>query len=306
MDALQDEGRRETFIAKTLDDARKDVFLRTNVGKDIRSGDEAGKRSDVRADVPVPPAPFFGARVLRDIPLDEVFELLDLDELYRLQWGGRGSGPKYEATVRDVFEPALVRLKRDAVERGWLTPKYASDGGSLREIARFHFPRQEGRERLCLADYFRPVDAGTVDVVAFQIVTVGDAATKLFDELQAAGEYAEAFYIHGLAVESAEAVAQWMHRRVRQELGLAAESGKRYSWGYGACPDLDDHATLFRILPADAVGLDLTSAFQLMPEQSTAAIVVHHPEAKYYAVRGEGPDRAGTADAEAQPVSAAS
>src|SRR5688572_11386419 len=326
MDALQDEARRETFIAKTLDDARKDVFLHTNVGKDVRSGDEAGRRSDVRADVPVPPAPFFGARVLRDIPLDEVFDLLDLDELFRLQWGGRGSGPKYEATVRDVFEPALNRLKKDAVERGWLTPKvvdgyfpaqsqgndlivydpaaYASDGGSLREIARFHFPRQEGRERLCLADYFRPVDAGTVDVVAFQIVTVGDAATKLFDELQAAGEYSEAFYIHGLAVEAAEAVAQWMHRRVRQELGIPEESGKRYSWGYGACPDLDDHATLFRILPADAVGLGLTSAFQLMPEQSTAAIVVHHPEAKYYAVRGEGPDRVGAADAAAEPAGA--
>ena len=320
MDALQDPDRRESFVARMLDDARKDVFLRTNVGKDIRAGDEAGKRSDVRADVPVPSAPFFGARVLRDIPLDEVFDLLDLDELYRLQWGGRGSGPKYEATVRDVFEPALARLKNDAVARGWLTPQavygyfpaqsqgndlivydpaaYASDGGSLREIARFHFPRQEGRERLCLADYFRPVDGGTVDVVAFQIVTVGDAATKLFDELQAAGEYAEAFYIHGLAVESAEAVAQWMHRRVRQELGLSEESGKRYSWGYGACPDLDDHATLFRILPADAVGLDLTSAFQLMPEQSTAAIVVHHPEAKYYAVRGEGADR-GAPDADA-------
>ena len=325
MDALQDESRRNTFVAKTLDDARKDVFLHTNVGKDIRSGDEAGQRSDVRADVPVPPAPFFGPRVLRDIPLNEVFELLDLDELFRLQWGGRGSGPKYEATVRDVFQPALSRLKQDAVERGWLTPKavygyfptqsqgndlivydpaaYASDGGSLREIARFHFPRQEGRERLCLADYFRPVDGGAVDVVAFQIVTVGDEATRLFDELQGAGEYSEAFYIHGLAVETAEAVAQWMHRRVRQELGIGEESGKRYSWGYGACPDLDDHATLFRILPADAVGLGLTSAFQLTPEQSTAAIIVHHPEAKYYAVRGEGPDR-GAADSEPQPAGA--
>ena len=123
---------------------------------------------------------------------------------------------------------------------------------------------------------------------------MGDEATRKFDQLQQAGEYAEAYYVHGLAVESAEAVAQWMHRRVRRELGVAEERGKRYSWGYGACPDLEDHAQLFRILPArEALGMDLTTAFQLLPEQSTAAIVVHHPEAKYYAVRGEGAGREG-------------
>jgi 5-methyltetrahydrofolate--homocysteine methyltransferase len=164
---------------------------------------------------------------------------------------------------------------------------YESDGGSLRELRRFHFPRQEGRERLCIADYFRPVASGEVDVVALQVVTVGDAATRRFDELQRAGEYTEAFYSHGLAVESAEALAEWMHRRIRRELGIPAGQGKRYSWGYGACPDLDDHAAVFALLPAaDALGMTLTSAFQLVPEQSTAAIIVHHPEAKYYVVRG--------------------
>jgi 5-methyltetrahydrofolate--homocysteine methyltransferase len=310
MDVLQDGDRRSAFVAKQLDAARKDIFLRTEVGKDVRSGDEAGARSDVRADLPVPRAPFFGARVVRDIPLDEVFELLDLDELYRLQWGARGSGPQYEATVRDEFEPVRARLQAQAVAEGWLKPEavygyfpaqsqgndlivydpaaYGSDGGSLREIARFHFPRQHGRERLCIADYFRAAESGDVDVVALQIVTVGDAAARKFDELQARGDYSEAYYLHGLAVEAAEAVAQWMHRRARRELGLPDEQGKRYSWGYGACPDLDDHATLFKLLPADAIGMTLTSAFQLVPEQSTAAIVVHHPEARYYAVRGEG------------------
>ena len=103
-----------------------------------------------------------------------------------------------------------------------------------------------------------------------------------------AGEYTEAYYVHGLAVEAAEAVAEWMHRRIRRELGVAPSQGKRYSWGYGACPDLDDHTTVFRLLPvADALGMSLTSAGQLVPEQSTAAIIVHHPDAKYYAVRGE-------------------
>jgi 5-methyltetrahydrofolate--homocysteine methyltransferase len=157
----------------------------------------------------------------------------------------------------------------------------------MKEIARFHFPRQEGRERLCIADYFRSTESSDVDVAAFQIVTVGDEATRRFQELQNAGEYTEAFFAHGLAVETAEAVAEWMHRRARHELGVPAGQGKRYSWGYGACPDLEDHAQLFKILPAEReLGMELTSAFQLIPEQSTAAIIVHHPQAKYYAVRG--------------------
>jgi 5-methyltetrahydrofolate--homocysteine methyltransferase len=265
----------------------------------------------VRTDVPVPSAPFFGTRVVRDIPLDEVLALLDLDELFRLQWGGRGSGPAYERTVQEEFMPTLRRLSAEAIRDRWIVPQavygafpvqsqgndlvvydpaaYESDGGALREIARFHFPRQVGRERLCIADYFRSVDSGEVDVIGLQVVTVGDAATARFDTLQRAGEYTEAYYVHGLAVEAAEAVAEWMHRRIRREWGLPPSQGKRYSWGYGACPDLDDHATVFRLLPvADALGMTLTTAGQLVPEQSTAAIIVHHPDAKYYAVRGEG------------------
>src|SRR4029079_17195756 len=140
---------------------------------------------------------------------------------------------------------------------------YTADG-TTREIARFHFPRQEGRERLCIADYFRATDSTDVDVVAMQVVTVGDEATERFQTLQTAGEYTEAFYVHGLAVEAAEATAEWLHRRIRRELGLPPGRGKRYSWGYGACPDLDDHATVFRILPAtEALGMSFTSAFQL-------------------------------------------
>jgi 5-methyltetrahydrofolate--homocysteine methyltransferase len=309
MDRLQDDETHDTFVAKLLEDARTDKFLHTNVGKDTSSGNAGGERSDVTADNPVPSVPFFGTRTLSDIPLDEVFALLDLDELYRLQWGGRGSGPEYEATVRKEFEPTLARLKESAKCDRWLQPRavygllpaqsqandlvvydpsaYAADG-TTREIARFHFPRQEGRERLCIADYFRSSGSTDVDVVAFQIVTVGDAATERFQTLQNSGEYTEAFYVHGLAVESAEAVAEWMHRKIRHELGVPAGQGKRYSWGYGACPDLEDHAQLFKILPAESeLGMQLTSAYQLIPEQSTAAIIVHHPQAKYYAVRGE-------------------
>ena len=307
MDVLQDPEKRKPFVVKNLDDARNDVFLRTAVGKDIGVGDAGGARSDVAANNPLPSPPFWGTRVIRDIPLDEVFELLDLDELYRLQWGGRGSGEQYKSAVKNEFEPTLDRLKRDAKKTGWIKPEvvygyfpaqsqgndviiydpaaYSSDGGSLREIARFHFPRMVGRERLCLADYVRSTESGDVDVLPLQVVTVGNEATKRFEELQAKNEYSEAFYAHGLGVETAEAVAEWSHRRIKRELGVP--DGKRYSWGYGACPDLDDHATVFKLLPAaEALGMELTEAFQLMPEQSTAAVIIHHPEAKYYAVRG--------------------
>jgi 5-methyltetrahydrofolate--homocysteine methyltransferase len=311
MDRLQDVEQRDEFVCKNLEDAKRDVFLRTTVGKDIPVGDDAGARSAVTTDHPVPTAPFFGPRAVNDIPLDEVFRVLDLDELYRLQWGGRGSGPEYEKMVREVFEPTLVRLKAAAKGEGWLQPRavygffpahsrgndlvvydpaaYVADG-TLTEIAKFHFPRQEGRERLCIADYFRPAESSDVDVVGFQVVTVGDEATRRFEKLQGAGEYSEAYYAHGLAVETAEAVAEWLHRRLRHELGIPPGRGKRYSWGYGACPDLEDHATLFKVLPVEReLGMQLTSAFQLIPEQSTAAIIVHHPEAKYYAVRTANP-----------------
>ncbi|MFL5484256.1 MAG: methionine synthase [Gemmatimonadaceae bacterium] len=318
MDVLQDPDKRQKFVLRNLDDARKDVFLRTAVGKDIAVGDAGGDRSDVAANNPVPSPPFWGTRVIRDIPLDEVFDLLDLDELYRLQWGARGSGDQYKATVKNEFEPTLERLKTDAKKNGWIKPEviygyfpaqsqgndviiydpaaYSSDGGSLREIARFHFPRMVGRERLCLADYIRSVDSGEVDVVPLQVVTVGKAATERFEQLQGKNEYTEAFYSHGLSVESAEAVAEWAHQRIKKELGI--DSGKRYSWGYGACPDLDDHTTVFKLLPArEALGMELTEAFQLMPEQSTAAVIIHHPEAKYYAVRATGTGTAAEAEA---------
>jgi 5-methyltetrahydrofolate--homocysteine methyltransferase len=309
MESLIDDAKRGPLKTELIESAHRDVFLRTQVGKELSHGDAAGARSAVASDNPLPKPPFYGAQVRRDIPLAEVLALLDLDELFRLQWGGRGSGPAYEKTVREEFRPTLERLSESAAREGWLAPQAVygyfpvqaagndlvvydpaamqSDGGSMREIARFAFPRQEGRERLCLADYFRSVESGDVDVAAFQIVTVGDEATRRFEALQGAGEYTEAYYLHGLGVEAAEATAEWMHRTIRRELGLPASQGKRYSWGYPACPDLEGHAQLFRFLPArETLGIELTSAFQLTPEQSTAAMVVHHPEAKYYVVRG--------------------
>jgi 5-methyltetrahydrofolate--homocysteine methyltransferase len=310
MDSLQDEEKRSAFIGELISDAKNDKFLHTNTGKDVAKGTEDTRRSDVAQDHAVPTPPFWGVKVLRDIPLQEVFDLLDLDELYRLQFGARGSGAEFDRIVKEELEPVRLRLQADAIKNGWLKPqavygyfpvqsqgnslivydpeKYAKNGETV-EVERFTFPRMEGRERLCLADYYRSVESGEVDVAAIQVVTVGTEADEKFARLQGANEYTEAFYTHGLAVETAESVAEWMHRHEKAELRIPPGRGKRYSWGYPACPDLDDHSVVFRLLPAKKeLGMELSSAFQLMPEQSTAALITHHPQAKYYAVRAEG------------------
>jgi 5-methyltetrahydrofolate--homocysteine methyltransferase len=225
-----------------------------------------------------------------------------------VQWGGRGSGDAFDTVVSAEFEPALARLKADAVQHAWLRPRAvygyfpaqadtgtvslyrpmrADDRSATRErMAHFAFPRQQGHDHLCLADYFKSSRTGIDDVAALQVVTVGPEAGARFQALQARGEYTEALYVHGLAVAAAEATAEWMHRRIRRELGLPDGQGKRYSWGYPACPDLSQHGEVFEVLHARAaLGLDLTTAFQIVPEHSTAALVVHHPEATYFSVR---------------------
>jgi 5-methyltetrahydrofolate--homocysteine methyltransferase len=156
--------------------------------------------------------------------------------------------------------------------------------GNLREITRFRFPRQPGGEHLSMADYFASVESGKVDVAVFQVVTVGDKITELCDRLQQEGNYTHAYYIHGLGVSLAEALAEYVNRLVRRGLGLGEKKGVRYSWGYPACPDLEEHDKLPLLLPMDEIGVSLTPAYQLIPEQSTAAIVVHHPEAKYFSI----------------------
>ena len=195
-------------------------------------------------------------------------------------------------------------MQKEAIAEGLLKPRAVygffpcmSDGDELviydpmsykdspDELARMNFPRQPYDQHLCLADYFSPVGSGTMDVVAFQVVTVGQAATERFDGLQNKGDYSEAYFVHGLAVQTAEATAEYLHRHIRRMLGLKENQGKRYSWGYPAIPELNDHRKIFDLLPAEKeLGMSLTSAFQLVPEQSTAAIIVHHPEARYYTV----------------------
>jgi 5-methyltetrahydrofolate--homocysteine methyltransferase len=154
------------------------------------------------------------------------------------------------------------------------------------ELTRFLCPRQPHGEHLSLADYYARTDSGKLDVVALQVVTVGQKATERFDAFQARGDYSEAYFTHGLAVQTAEATADYLHSHVRRELGIGPNQGKRYSWGYPAIPDLEDHRKVFQLLPAakERLGLDLSPACQLIPEQSTAAIIVHHKDAKYYSI----------------------
>jgi 5-methyltetrahydrofolate--homocysteine methyltransferase len=160
--------------------------------------------------------------------------------------------------------------------------------GKLEEVVRFNFPRQADREGLCLSDYFVPAESSRFDVVAFQVVTVGPRADELTSQLDARGEYAKALFVHGLAVSAAEGLAEWHHRKVRRELGIPEDRGLRYSFGYSACPDLADQAKLFQLLkPEQSIGVTLTSAYQLVPEASTSAIIVHHPAAVYYLVKVE-------------------
>jgi 5-methyltetrahydrofolate--homocysteine methyltransferase len=248
-----------------------------------------------------------GPRVVKNMPLAIIFQHLYKNELFRLSWGAKNAHGEEWQKLEAEFEARLVAMQKDALQNNWLQPQAVygcwpcqSDGndlivfsplpqgegtGARMELTRFAFPRQSSGDNLCLSDYFAPVDSGNLDVVALQIVTVGQAATARFEALQEAGDYAEAYYFHGLAVQTAEATAEYLHQHIRRELGLAADQGKRYSWGYPAIPELDDHRKVFDLLSAESeLKMSLTSAYQLVPEQSTAAIIVHHPVAKYYTV----------------------
>jgi 5-methyltetrahydrofolate--homocysteine methyltransferase len=213
----------------------------------------------------------------------------------------RAKGAEYERLIREEFGPRLEELKSEAQSRGWLVPKVVygyfpchASGNDLvildpvhrrSELARLAFPRQPDDRNLCLADYFRE-EPGS-DVVAFQVVTVGDAATRLAGEAQDRGDYSQALFVHGLAVEAAEALADYWHCQVRKELGIPPDQGKRYSPGYPSWPELADQAQLWKLLEPDrTIGVSLTEAHQMVPEQSTSAVVLHHPQAIYYVVRG--------------------
>lgn len=277
---------------------------------------EGSVRSDVSITNPIPEPPFRGTRVIKGIPLKDYASWLDEGALFKGQWGLKqartGDGPTYEELVETEGRPHL---------RGWLDHLQSNnlleaavvygyfpcvskgddlvllnDDGS--ERTRFTFPRQRRGRRLCLADFFRPEESGEIDVIGLQIVTVGSRIGEATAELFAANSYRDYLELHGLSVQLAEALAEYWHARVRSELGFAGEDpadvedmfalkyrGARFSLGYGACPDLEDRAKIADLLQPERIGVHLSEEFQLHPEQSTDAIVIHHPEAKYFNAR---------------------
>ncbi len=293
--------------------------LVTESGSDQASGGPGGEpaqiRSDIAKDVPVPQPPFFGTRVVKGIPLADYVSYLDERALFLGQWGlkptrGEGGASREELAetegrprLRMWLERAQTEgLLQAAVVQGYF--RCVSDGDDLivlgddgAERERFTFPRQRRDRRLCLADFFRSKDSGETDVVALQLVTIGPAISDATSELFAKHAYRDYLELHGLSVQLAEALAEYWHARVRLAMGISGGDpaelddilrvgyqGCRYSFGYPACPNLEDRAKLMRLLDAERIGVTLSEEFQLAPEQSTDALIAHHREAKYFSV----------------------
>ncbi|MFB7473240.1 methionine synthase [Kitasatospora sp. NPDC056184] len=273
-------------------------------------------RSDVTVDNRVPAPPFWGERIVKGVPFADYASWLDEDALFKGQWGLKaartGEGPSYEELVETEGRPRL-RMWLDRLQtEGWLEAAVVygyfpanSKGDDLivfhedgTERTRFTFPRQRRGRRLCLADFFRPEESGVRDVVGLQVVTMGNRISEAANELFANNSYRDYLELHGLSVQLAEALAEFWHARVRYELGFGDEDpqdvkdmfalkyrGARFSLGYGACPELEDRAKIAELLKPERIGVVLSEEFQLHPEQSTDAIVIHHPEAKYFNAR---------------------
>jgi 5-methyltetrahydrofolate--homocysteine methyltransferase len=271
------------------------------------------RRSDVASDNTIPNPPFFGSRVIKGIQLSDYAGMLDERALFVGQWGLKGNRGEYESMVEEEGRPRLRALINEVQSKGWLNaavvygyfPCY-SEGNDLvilqhegenkgKERTRFTFPRQSRDRRLCISDFFASKESGLTDVVAFHIVTMGSTVSEASAKLFADNNYREYLELHGLSVQLTEALAEHWHARMREELEVKAEDssdlqgildqgyrGSRYSFGYPACPDLEQQVQLCELLDPARIGVELSEEFQLHPEQSTSAIIVHHPEAKYF------------------------
>ena len=329
MDRLVGEAAVETDGAgdKTVTDAPEDVEdlvgeeAKLGIRKPARprgaapSGDTAHtSRSEVNPEVPIPTPPFYGSRVVEEISLDDVFAYVNENALFKGQWQfkqGKMPPEQYQTLVREKVRPIYEELKERSKRERLLVPKVVygyfacqSSGNDLivydekqREQVRFTFPRQPAGKHLCLADFFASQESGRMDIVGFHLVTVGRRASEYAHELFKSDNYADYLYFHGLSVEAAEALAEFWHKRIREELGIAGSDatnlsrlfhqqyqGSRYSFGYPACPRLEDQEKLFTLLDPARIDVSLSEEFQLEPEQSTSAIIVHHPEAKYFSI----------------------
>ena len=315
MDAISG-GKTEGVVIAQRERATKRKRLRESAVKPKST--EAANVQPIARDNPIPRPPFWGRRVVTDIAPRHVFPYINTNALFRGQWGfkqGKLSAEAFEKLTEEKARPVFEDLKRRTSDEGLLEPKvvygyfpvqshgndliiyHPDDPTARREWLRFSFPRQDGRRQLCIADFFRPVESNEIDVLGIQLVTVGDRATQVAEELRKQDKYQDYLYLHGFGVESAEALAELWHKRMRQELGFASEDaptigemfqqgyrGSRYSFGYPACPNLEDRALIAQLLKPEEIGVTLSENYMLVPEQSTDAIVAHHPQAKYFDV----------------------
>jgi 5-methyltetrahydrofolate--homocysteine methyltransferase len=277
LDAFFDPSARETLPREHAELGPSTTTVRT-----------PGRRADIGQSEP-PRPPRLGPRRI-EADLRSVWEHLDLNTLFRHHWGGFPvRGTAYDRLVQDVFEPELRRLQTDAERDGWLEPLmvgghfecHAEADSLIVQDVRFEFPRQPDGERLCLADYFSAVQ----DVVPLQAVSTGPRPARYMEALEREGKYVRMLYVNGLSAATAEAMADFAHAQARRDLGLPPRRSLRFSWGYAACPDLSQQRQLVRLLNAEhEIGLRLTESDTLDPEHSTAALVVHHPDIKYFSV----------------------
>jgi 5-methyltetrahydrofolate--homocysteine methyltransferase len=268
----------------------------------------------VHRDNPIPNPPFFGYRILKNLRMADVFPWINKIALYRAQWQfkqGDRTPREFELYLQENVEPIFERFKAQTVREKILEPKviygfykcYSDrndlvvlDGAGQSELVRFTFPRQSREPYQCIADFFRP-KGGELDVLALHAVTIGKRASEVEQKLFKANKYSEYLYLHGLSVEAAEALAEYTHLLIRRDMGIDKQDkrnkedifrqgyqGSRYSFGYAACPNLEDQKKLFQLLPAEKIGISLSEAFQMAPEQSTSALIVHHPQANYFSV----------------------
>jgi 5-methyltetrahydrofolate--homocysteine methyltransferase len=296
MDQLVEADARAELVARVREDARR--LREEGEEEEALDTSDDSVRSPARTDVPVPEPPFWGVREV-PVDLDEVYSHLDTHVLFKLHWGGRGvKGEAWQRLLEDDFRPRLERMWREAdYLRPRALPGYFpcfSEGNEIvvldpddrqTELERLSCPRQPKGDRLSLADFFRPRESGELDVVALQAVTAGAEVTELMACLEEDGEFAEQLFVHGLGVQTAEGLAEWLHAEVREALGIPATQGRRYSWGYPAVPDQAEHEKVDRLLGLERVGMRLSGGHAPEPEQSTLALVAHHPQAGYFGMR---------------------
>jgi 5-methyltetrahydrofolate--homocysteine methyltransferase len=301
MDQLIDAEARGALVEKLLAGATEFRAKGEEPQEELNFADDS-VRSAARTDVAFPTPPFWGVQEI-EVDLDEVYRHLDTHVLFKLHWGGRGvKGEAWQKLLDEDFRPRLERMWK---EQTYLHPRallgffpcYALGNDIVvldpedreTELTRFVCPRQPKGDRICLADFYRPAVDGKppaeLDVIPVQAVTVGSEVTELMAKLEAEGEFAEQLFVHGLGVQTAEGLAEWLHWRVRQMLGIDEAQGRRYSWGYPAVPEQAEHLKVEKLLRLEQIGMKITDGYAPEPEQSTLALVAHHPQAIYFGTR---------------------